>query len=173
VERVAVKVGRAVVRGLGALKRAMYRGGRPNAPMRLVNRFDALTYGSRLLAPRSTAVLRVVGRRSGELMSVPVAVAEHAGAEYLVSMLGPHANWVRNVEAAHGAATLFRAGREIPIVLEEVPPGERAEILRNYLAVAPGARPHLGLTPTASLAEFRAIAPRHPAYRIVPVSPAR
>ncbi|MEV4171278.1 hypothetical protein [Nonomuraea sp. NPDC049709] len=35
-------IGRAVVRGLAALKRAMYRRGRPNALMRLVNRLDVL-----------------------------------------------------------------------------------------------------------------------------------
>ncbi|MFD2762550.1 nitroreductase/quinone reductase family protein [Micromonospora eburnea] len=135
--------------------------------MRLVNRLDVLLYGSRWLLPRRTAVLKVVGRRSRASTSVPVAITEHRGAEFLVSMLGPDANWVRNVRAAGGIAVLCRRGRDIPVVLEEVPPEHRAEILRRYLAIAPGARPHLGLEPTAPLARFRQIAPRHPAFRIV------
>lgn len=157
-----------IVRGLAALKRAMYRGGRPNALMRLVNRLDVLVYGARRLSPHRTAVLKVEGRRSGKITSVPVAVARHRDAEFLVSMLGPDANWVRNVRAAGGRATLRRRGRDTPVLLEEIPSEHRAEILRRYLAIAPGARPHVGLRPTAPLPEFRRIAPRHPVFRIHP-----
>ncbi|MBB2914129.1 hypothetical protein FHS43_005441 [Streptosporangium becharense] len=159
-------IGRAVVRGLAALKRTMYRRGRPNALMRLMNRLDVLVYGARRLSPRQGAVLKVTGRRSGDITSVPVAVAACRGAEFLVSMLGPDANWVLNVQAAGGRAVLRRRGRETPILLEEIPPEHRAEILRRYLAAAPGARPHLGLGPTAPLPEFHRIAPRHPVFRI-------
>lgn len=155
-----------VARAAGALKRAMYRGGRPNAFMRLVNRLDALTYGAGWLTPRQAAVLKVVGRRSGAVTSVPVAVARHGGGEYLVSMLGPTASWVLNVKAAGGEAVLRRRGRDRPIMLREVPVGQRAEILRRYVAIAPGARPHVGLGPDAPLAEFRRIEDRHPVYRI-------
>ncbi|NUW40606.1 nitroreductase family deazaflavin-dependent oxidoreductase [Nonomuraea rhodomycinica] len=144
----------------------MYRRGRPNAFMRLVNRLDVMLYGARRLSPRQCAVLKVAGRRSGTVTAVPVAVAAHRGGEFLVSMLGPDANWVRNVRAAGGEAVLRRQGRETRIVLEEVPPGRRAEILRRYLAVAPAARPHLGLRPTDPLPEFHRIAPRHPVFRI-------
>ncbi|MER6575182.1 hypothetical protein [Nonomuraea sp. NPDC001023] len=38
-----------VARWPAALKRLMYRGGRPNALMRAMNRLDALTYASRWL----------------------------------------------------------------------------------------------------------------------------
>ncbi|MEV0829007.1 hypothetical protein [Nonomuraea rubra] len=44
--------------------------------------------------------------------------------------------------------------------------GHRAEILRRYLAGAPGARPHLGLGPSSLLPEFRRITPEHPVFRI-------
>ncbi|MGP3936248.1 nitroreductase/quinone reductase family protein [Nonomuraea sp. KM88] len=158
---------RAVLRGVAALKRWTYRNGRPNTFMRLVNRFDALAYRFGWSAPRQGAVLQVAGRRSGNLTQVPVAIAEHQGAEFLVSMLGPDANWVRNVHAADGRAVLRRRGRELPVRLEEVPPEHRAEILRRYLAIAPGARPHLGLAPAAPLEQFRLIAPRHPVFRII------
>ncbi|WP_049565127.1 nitroreductase/quinone reductase family protein [Nonomuraea sp. SBT364] len=153
--------------GLAALKRWMYRGGRPNALMRLVNRLDVLVYGARRLSPRHAAVLKVAGRRSGSVVPVPVAVTGFGDAEFLVSMLGPEAGWVRNVRAAHGRAVLHRQGRETPILLVEVPAGQRAEILRRYVAAAPGARPHLGLGPAAPLPEFRRIAPGHPVFRIL------
>ncbi|TDE38076.1 nitroreductase family deazaflavin-dependent oxidoreductase [Nonomuraea mesophila] len=159
--------GLAVVRGISAFKRWSYRGDRPNTFMRLVNRLDAVLYRFGWSAPRQGAVLTVVGRRSGKPTPVPVAIAQHEGAGYLVSMLGPDANWVRNVRAAGGQAVLLRRGREIPVTLEEIPPEHRAEILRRYLAIAPGARPHLGLQPTAPLERFRRIAHRHPVFRIV------
>jgi deazaflavin-dependent oxidoreductase (nitroreductase family) len=152
---------------IGALKRAMYRQGRPNAFARLINRLDIMAYGSRVLPLRRIAVLKVVGRHSGRVTSVPVAVTRHRGAEYLVSMLGPEANWVRNLRAAGGTGVLRRRGRETPITLEEVPPEHRAEILRRYLAIAPGARPHVRLRPTAPLTAFHAVATRHPTFRIV------
>lgn len=38
-----------------------------------------------------------------------------ADAEYMVSMLGPAAHWVRNIEAADGQAVLRRRGRDIPV----------------------------------------------------------
>ncbi|TDC97561.1 DUF385 domain-containing protein [Nonomuraea deserti] len=160
-------VRRAVIRGIAAFKRWTYRGGRPSAFMRFVNRLDVLMYRFRWSAPRQGAILQVAGRRSGSLSQVPVAIAEHRDAEFLVSMLGPDANWVRNVRAAGGRALLRRHGREIPVMLEEVPPERRAEILRRYLAIAPGARPHLGLAPAAPLEQFRRIAPRHPVFRII------
>ncbi|GLW65891.1 hypothetical protein Arub01_41350 [Actinomadura rubrobrunea] len=162
----ARSMSRVVLGGVAALKRVMYRGGRPNTFMRFVNRLDVLLYGARRLSPRSGAVLKVKGRRSGNITSVPVAVTTYRNAEFLVSMLGPDANWVRNVQAAGGKATLRRRGRETPVLLEEVPAEQRAEVLRRYVAVAPGARPHLGLGPTAPLPEFRRIAPRHPVFRI-------
>jgi hypothetical protein len=164
--REAWSIGRAVVRRVAALKSVMYRGGRPNALMRLMNRLDVLVYGARRLSPRHGAVLKVKGRRSGNILAVPVAVTAYRNAEFLVSMLGPDANWVRNVQAAGGKAELRHRGRETPIQLEEIPPEHRSEILRRYLAAAPGARPHLGLRPTAPLSEFQRIAPRHPVFRI-------
>ncbi|TYB69382.1 DUF385 domain-containing protein [Nonomuraea sp. PA05] len=151
----------------------MYRDGRPNGVMRLWNRLDAFAYGARWLSPPHAAVLKVAGRRTGNLTSVPVAVTRHRGADFLVSMLGPDAGWVRNVRAAGGHAALRRQGRETPILLEEIPAEERPEILRRYLAGAPGARPHLRLGPSAPLAEFLRIAPRHPVFRVHERQPER
>jgi hypothetical protein len=51
--------------------------------------------------------------------------------------------------------------------LEEVEPGKRAEILRRYLACAPGARSHLPVDRQAPIGEFQAIAGQFPVFRIV------
>ena len=154
-----------IVERAGTMKRALYRGGRPGALMRPLNRLDAMTYASGMLAPRCGATLEVIGRRSGHPVSLPVAVVELDGSRFLVSMLGRDSNWVRNVRAADGHAVLCRRGRE-QVVLEEIPIAERPPVLRSYLAIAPGARPHFPVDWQAPLPEFVPIADRYPVFRI-------
>ncbi|MFF4772969.1 nitroreductase/quinone reductase family protein [Microtetraspora fusca] len=149
----------------GALKRKLYEGSRPGAFMRAVNRLDALLYASGLFFPRNAVTLEVVGRSTGRPVSLPVAVADHDGERFLVSMLGPDANWVRNVRAAGGRAVLRRRGREV-VSLEEIPVEQRAPVLRRYLAVAPGARPHMPVDRRAPLSEFETIAHRYPVFQV-------
>lgn len=148
------------------LKRWMYRGDRPRGLARALN---AITrWGAAAgLPPHRQQVLEVKGRRSGRLIAFPVVVADHGGERYLVSMLGGRSNWVANVRAAGGDATL-RHGRREPIVLEEVDVSERAPILKRYLERAPGARPHVPVPVGAPLAEFERIAPDYPVFRIRP-----
>lgn len=96
---------------------------------------------------------------------VPVVIADYEGERYLVSMLGENANWVRNVRAAGGVAVLRHGGRKA-VRLEEVPVDARPAILRRYLAVAPGARPHIPVDRHAPLEEFERIALQVPVFRI-------
>lgn len=146
------------------VQRWLYRGGRPDAVARALNRAWAVLFAAGLSRGRD-ATLEVRGRRSGRTISFPVVVADHEGERYLVSMLGEDANWVRNVRAAGGRATLRRRGSE-PVLLVEVDPAVRAPILRRYLAVAPGARPHVPVDPRAPLADFERVAGRFPVFRI-------
>jgi len=76
---------------------------------------------------------------------------------------------VRNVRACGGLAVLKRGGRE-RVRLVEVDAGDRAPILRRYLALAPGARPHVPVDRTAPLAEFERIAGQYPVFRVIPSS---
>jgi hypothetical protein len=142
----------------------MYRGSRPNRFARLQNRVSAMAFAAGLL-PKRAGALEIRGRLSGRVISFPVVIAEFEGSRYLVSMLGENVNWVRNVRAANGRAVL-RHGRRETVRLEEVEPSARAPILRRYLEVAPGARPHIPLDRTASLAEFGQIAARYPVFRV-------
>lgn len=150
--------------------RWLYRGGRPNRLARLVNGLWARVFSLGLVMPGRVAMLRVPGRRSGRVVSMPVVIADHEGERYLVSMLGTEANWVRNARAA-GWRVQLRHGRRESVRLLEVDPGERAPILRRYLAVAPGARPHIPVDPRAPIEEFERVAARFPVFRIEPDAP--
>lgn len=87
------------------------------------------------------------------------------GKRYLVSMLGPESEWVKNVEAAHVDA-FIRHGRQHHVHLVAVPPEQRAPILREYVRIAISGRKHFPLPVGAPLAEFAAIAESYPVYRI-------
>lgn len=97
-------------------------------------------------------------------MSNSVVIATVEGKSYLVSMLGPGSDWVKNVEAAHRNAAI-RRGRRRPVHLVVVPPEQRAPILKEYVRFASSGRQHFPVPVGAPLAEFAAIAGRYPVYR--------
>ena len=144
--------------------RWLYRGGHPNRFAQLQNRASAIAFAAGIW-PKRLATLEVPGRRSGRTISFPVVIADRDGERYLVAMLGERTNWVRNVRAAEGRAVL-RHGRREAVRLEEVAAEDRAAILRRYLAVAPGARPHIPIDHNAPIEDFESIAARFPAFRI-------
>lgn len=151
--------------------RAMYRGGRAGPGARRYARLWAVVFGLGL-TPRRWVTLEVAGRRSGRVVRFPLGMADLDGRWYLVPMLGGRCNWVQNVRAAGGRATL-RHGRAVACRLAEVPVRERAPIIKRYLRQVPGARPHIPVDRHAPLAEFEAIAPRYPVFLVVPIRPPR
>ncbi|WP_207956958.1 hypothetical protein [Rubrobacter tropicus] len=148
------------------LNRWLYRGGRPNRVARALNRWGAAVY-ARGVAPNYLVTLEVPGRRSGRIVPLPLVMVVVAGERYLVSMLGEGANWVRNLEANGGNATLRHGSRE-EVRLEEVAPDLRAPVLKSYLRQAPGARPHIPIDKDAPLAEFGRVSGRFPVFRVAP-----
>jgi hypothetical protein len=142
----------------------MYRTGRPNRVAAVMNRMSA-TAASAGVWPSRLVTLEVPGRRTGRLTSLPLVVVDYEGERYLVSMLGAGAGWIANVRA-HGGRALLRHGRAETVRLEEVDPGDRPPILRRYLQVAPGARPHIPVDRRAPLPEFERIAAQYPVFRI-------
>lgn len=146
------------------LLRFFYSDWRPTRMGRWVNRFASFWSGLGL-PPRFQVSLEVRGRVSGRIRATPVVIASVDGARYLVSMLGPGSDWVKNVEAANGEAVL-RQGVRQAVRLVPVPKERRAPILREYVRVATSGRTHFPIAVDAPLEEFEAIAEQYPAFRI-------
>lgn len=152
---------------LYALKRWLYRGGRPSRIAGVFNSGSAMLHKLGI-APNYLVTLEVRGRRSGRTVSLPLVMAVVEGERYLVSMLGAGADWVRNAKAAGGNVTL-RHGRSEKVHLEELPADQRAPVLKAYLKRAPGARPHVPVDKDAPLSDFQDVAARFPVFRVVPM----
>jgi deazaflavin-dependent oxidoreductase (nitroreductase family) len=146
-------------------RRWLYRGQRSNWIARMLNRAWAAVVSSGV-ASNLYMTLEVTGRKSGRTVSLPVVVGVVDGERYLVSMLGENVQWVHNVRAAGGRAVFHRHGRE-EVHLEEVPRDARAPILKAYLELAPGARPHVPVNRDAPLAAFEQIATAFPVFQVV------
>jgi hypothetical protein len=142
----------------------MYRGGRPNLWAKIQNRGWAIIHSLGIF-PNYLVTLEVTGRRSGKTISFPLALTVANGERYLVSMLGEGTNWVQNVRAAGGKASL-RHGICEEVLLAEVEVNRRAPILKAFLAHAPGARPHIPVNKDAPLSEFEKLASRYPVFRL-------
>lgn len=127
------------------------------------------------LAPRDAITLEVRGRASGRPRRLPILRTPHRGEDYLVSLAG-ESQWVRNVRAALGQAVIRRRGTH-RVRLEEIPPGERAPVIAEYLrraeeragaeSAARQARFYFGLDPGPSLDEIKGIVDYYPVFRII------
>jgi len=147
--------------------RLFYRDWRPTRLGRIANRVMAW-WSAAGLPPSIQQTIEVRGRLSGKPRTNPIAIATVDGRRYLVSMLGPNSEWVKNVAAAGGEAIL-RHGRRQHVRLVSVPPEERAPVLQEYVRIATSGRTHFPVARGAPLAEFEAIADRYPVFRIDPV----
>jgi deazaflavin-dependent oxidoreductase (nitroreductase family) len=114
------------------------------------------------------SLLTVRGRKSGQPHTVPVRLVEQDGQRWLVAPYGP-VQWVRNLRVA-GQATLTRGRRSEAISVTELPAGEAAPILKQYLIHVADVRPYFDVTRDSSLEAFELEAPRHPVFHITPVS---
>jgi hypothetical protein len=72
------------------------------------------------------------------------------------------------VRGRRSGRVVLRHGGAEQVRLEEVDPVARPPILRRYLQVAPGGRPHIPVDRRAPLAEFAEVADRYPVFRIRP-----
>jgi len=95
--------------------RLFYRNWRPTCLGLWVNRLMSWWSGHGL-PPKFQAVLEVEGRKSGRTRSNPVVVVTVDNQRFLVSMLGPESEWVKNVEAAHATQSFVKdAGAEFTL----------------------------------------------------------
>ena len=112
-------------------------------------------------------VLEVPGRQTGEPRRVPVNLLTIDGVDHLVSPRG-NGQWVRNVRANGGRLDLLLGSRRTHHVAHEITDDDKVEILRAYLR-----RWKLevgqffdGVGPDSTDDELRAIAPKHPVFRL-------
>ena len=144
--------------------RWLYHDGHPNRLAKILNRGWAFVHSLGIL-PNYLVTLEVIGRQSGKTIRFPLAMVVLNGQRYLVSMLGEEVNWVRNVQAAGGKARL-RHGVSEQVLLKEVDVSQRAPILKAYLKIAPGARPHIPISQDAPVSEFEKIAAQYPVFSV-------
>ncbi len=127
----------------------------------------------------SFSLLTVRGRKSGKPIVTPIAVFVQDQKRYLVAPYGV-VNWVRNLRAARGEATLTRRRHSerihaielepeaaAPIcraALRSGPPGIPAVIFRMYRSL--WVLPYLNVTEHSSLEEFEREVLTHPVFLV-------
>jgi hypothetical protein len=144
--------------------RCFYRDWRPTRFGRLWNRCWAWLAGHGLV-PQIVVSLQTRDRRSGALSERPLVPCEYEGRQYVVSMLGDGSEWVQDVRASGGAAAIKRvATRQVRLV--EVPPENRAPILKTWCQIATSGRKHIPVPYDAPIADFEAIAGQYPVFQV-------
>jgi hypothetical protein len=153
---------------LSGYLRFFYRNWRPTRLGRIWSAVFAWVAGLGL-TPQILLTLQVRNRNSGRLSSTVLVGASHQGERYVVSMLGDGSEWVQNARAAGGMAFIKR-GWSRPVKLTEIPPQERAPILKAWSQVATSGRRHLPVAYDAPVTAFEAIATDYPVFRIDPAA---
>jgi deazaflavin-dependent oxidoreductase (nitroreductase family) len=119
---------------------------------------------ARGLGPRRAVQLEHRGRKSGKTYATAVNWTEYEGKRYLVAPRG-ETQWVRNVRAGGGRAVL-RHGKAESVRLEEVPVGQRAPIIKQYVGENKLVKGEFGREPDDPIEEYEEIAPNHPTFLI-------
>jgi deazaflavin-dependent oxidoreductase (nitroreductase family) len=129
-----------------------------NGIVALLTRMGVSVWGSR--------VLEVRGRTSGEPRRTPVNLLTLEDKRYLVAPRG-ETQWVRNLRVA-GDGVLLVGRRRQEFSAEELPDGEKPEVLQAYLKrwKAEVGVFFDGVSATSPDDELDRIAPRHPVFRI-------
>jgi deazaflavin-dependent oxidoreductase (nitroreductase family) len=118
------------------------------------------------IGPANTYLLTVPGRRTGRRYTTPVTLVDHEGERWLVAPYGER-NWVKNARAA-GRVELRRGRVRDGVAVEELPPGERAPILRAYVDRVPTVERFFAAKRGAPEGAFAAEADGHPVFRLRP-----
>ena len=113
-------------------------------------------------------ILAVKGRTSGQWRTTPVNLLTYDGRRYLVAPRG-ETQWVRNLRAA-GTGELRVGRRAESFRGRELADDEKVPVLRAYLRrwKAEIGIFFEGIGPDSSDDQIRAIAPKHPAFEVLP-----
>jgi len=129
-----------------------------NRGVELLTRAGVSVWGSR--------ILRVRGRKSGELHSHPVNLLTFEGVRYLVAPRGL-TQWVRNIRVS-GGGELVLGNKVEHFKAVEIPDEAKMPILRAYLRrwKAEVGIFFQGVSADSPEEDVRRIAPDHPVFRI-------
>ena len=137
---------------------------------RILNAPIALLVGRLGLPLPGVRMLRVHGRRTGRLRSVPVLVLRAGGRRYLVAPRG-RTDWTRNLAAA-GWGELIRGRAVERITASAVEGDERERAVGAYIRRYGWLTHRLfGVGRDPDEGTIREIAPRHPVFRLEPGGP--
>ena len=130
-----------------------------NPAVAALTRMGVSVWGSRLL--------RVRGRKSGEIRTVPVNLLTYENARYLVAPRG-ETQWVRNLRAADGNGELALGKKIEPFHAVELSDDEKPPLLRAYLKrwKAEVGVFFDGVSADSPESEITRIAPQHPVFRL-------
>ncbi len=101
------------------------------SPYRRAGFFNNRVMNPLLSAFRLAPSIRVRGRKSGKLYTMPVLPLDHEGKHYLVAPRGD-THWARNLRAA-GSGELRWKGRNEPFSATEIPASERRPLVDAYV----------------------------------------
>jgi deazaflavin-dependent oxidoreductase (nitroreductase family) len=112
-------------------------------------------------------VLAVKGRTSGQWRTTPVSLLSYEGSRYIVAPRG-ETQWVLNLRAA-GTGELRLGNRAEGFRGRELSDDEKVPVLRAYLKrwKAEVGVFFDGTGPDSTDDQFRAIAPKHPAFEVL------
>ena len=141
----------------------MARQYRLTAPRKLFNKFigPMIKLG---LAGRHTYLLKTIGRKTGKPLVHPVTLIEN-GERFLVAPYGVRA-WVKNARAS-GWVELTRARRTQRFDVMELPPGEAAPVLRDYVRKVKVVAPFIDAKVDSPIAAWEREAQTHPVFRVL------
>jgi hypothetical protein len=140
-------------------------GRRVGLPARAMNGMVMFMVGRLGLPLPRCRVLRVHGRRSGRLHTVPVLIGHHGGRRYLVAPRGA-TDWALNLRAARWGE-LMRGRHVERIGAAEVEGVEGLDALEAYIrSYGWLTRTLFGLPRRPSRQRIEEIAGRHPVFRI-------
>jgi deazaflavin-dependent oxidoreductase (nitroreductase family) len=127
----------------------------------------------------STSLLTVRGRKSGRPIKTPISIFVQEGKRYLIAPYGV-VNWVRNLRAAGGKATLTRGRRIEKIDAIELEPTAAAPVFREAMRSGPEGIPavfvrmyirftlskYMTIAVDASLEDFEREVLAHPVFLV-------
>ena len=138
---------------------------RPTLPARIVNRLYGWITGIGFGRPNSY-LLKVSGRKTGKIRSVPINVLSYNGKLFLVATRG-HTQWSRNA-LANRNITLKRGRLRTEFRLREVLDAEKPKILKAYVnRFRRMSGRFFPLPASAPSGAFAPIAARYPVFELI------